>query len=427
MDSCWLGELKINRSLSTLVAVLLVSSALVVGSSSSAEEISKFRYGIDGNNQVFSTLEQAIAGGSFRLAVKEGQRAKISVELVDVFANASGTKSPIPLGASPFTADGLVKFKGKYPLYEPSEDFQFFDVSFRFRDDVVVDRPVLGGLSISLVPEDIPGGQTIVQSSIVATFAYLPTGMKMEEYAPGLKLAGPKIDRKEPDYFPMNLLPNFPFLQNHGDLILGYELTNTGEIFLETTTELNLEQVGVFGQQDEAIFIQSNRAFLLPAQVTSETIDITSGQVENKALGLGLYRFTLTSTGQLGSEIGTSAESEQLVLIFPWKQSLIALGLVAVFRRRIRRAFSWVLAYGKALKDFRYSKDPNPEFSSRPNPAPLPKLGVSANPSTTGANAAARPSSPTSTATPTASIPSATEAKPLYPFWYEPPKKGGDT
>ena len=344
-----------------------------------------------------------------------------------MFSTATGTKRSIPLGSSPFTADGLVKFKKKHPLYEPSEDFQYFNISFRFKEDVALDRPVLGGLSISLVPEDTPGGQTIVQSSIVATFAYLPTGLAMDGYAPALALTGAKIERKDTDFFPLNLLPDLPFLQNHGDLILGYELTNTGEIFLETTTELNLEQVGMFGQQDEAIFTQSNQAFLVPDQLSQETIDITQGQAENQALGFGVYRFTLTSTGQLGEVIGTSAESEQIVLVFPWKQSLIALGLIAVLRRRIARAFSWLLAYGKALRDFRYSTNPQSEFSSRPNHAPLPNLGVSANPSTTGANAAARPSSPTSTATPTASIPSATEAKPLYPFWYEPPKKGGDT
>jgi len=343
-----------------------------------------------------------------------------------VFSTATGTKRSIPLGSSPFSADGLVKFKKKHPLYEPSEDFQYFDISFRFKEDVALDRPVLGGLSISLVPENLAGEETTVQSSIVATFAYLPTGLNMDGYVPALALTGPKIERKDPDFFPLNLLPDLPFLQNHGDLIFGYELTNTGEIFLETLTEVNVEQVGLFGQQDESIFSQSKEAFLVPDQLSQETIDVSSGQAENQALGFGVYRFTLTSTGQLGDVIETSVESQQILMVFPWKQGLFAFGLIVVFRRRISRAFSWVFAYGRALKDFRYTRDPKSEVSSKPNLAPSPRLGVVANDPTTSTNQAARPPAPTSTATPTASIPSATGARPLYPFWYEPPKKSGD-
>lgn len=418
-----------------MAAIVIVSSCFLSGDSSSAEENTNFRYGIEGNNLVFSTPDEATAGGSFRLAVKEGQRAEISVQLVDVFSTAAGTKRSIPVKSSPFTADGLVTFKKKYPPYEPSEDFQYFDISFRFKEDVALDRPVLGGLSISLVPENLTGEETTVQSSIVATFAYLPAELNMEDYGPALTLTGPKIEREDSDFFPLNLLPDPPFLQNHGDLILSYELTNTGEIFLETLTEVNVEQVGLFGQQDESIFSHSKKAFLVPDQITEETIGITQGQLDNQPLGIGVYRFTLTSTGQLGDVIGTSAESQQILLVFPWKQGLIALGLVAVFRRRIGRAFSWVFAYGRALKDFRYSRDTKSGVSSKPilapSPkpilAPSPKLGVAVNESPTTTNQAATSPSPSRTATPTASIPQATRARPLYPFWYEPPKKSGDS
>lgn len=399
---------------------------MALGIPASAEENQNFRYGLEGNNLVFSTPEQARAGGSFRLAVKQGQKAKISVELVDVYSTEAGAKRSIPLGSSPFTAEGLVIFQKKYPVYEPSEDFQYFDISYSFRDDIDLDRPVLGGLSISLVPESPSDEETVVQSSIVATFAYLPAALNLEGYAPGLTLTDPKIDRIEPEVFPLNLLPNFPRLYNHGDLVLSYELTNTGDIFLETTTELNVEQVGIFGQPDETVFSQSRQAFLVPAQLTQETQDLAPRQSENQTLDFGLYRVTLTATGQLGDEIGTSAESQQILVVFPWKQSLIVLGLIAIFRRRIGRAFSSVFAYGKALRDFRYSRDPKPELLPPPEIAPAPNLRERVAPEQTAPISVPRPLVYANTATPKASMTASPEARPLYPFWYEPPKKGGE-
>jgi hypothetical protein len=398
----------------------------VGGIPANAEENQNFRYGLEGNNLVFSTPEQAMAGGSFRLAVKQGQRAKISVELVDVYSTEAGAKRSIPLGSSPFTAEGLVVFQKKYPVYEPSEDFQYFDISYRFRDDIDLDRPVLGGLSISLVPESPSGEQSTVQSSIVATFAYLPTALNLEGYTPALTLTDPKIDRREPEIFPLNLLPNFPFVHNHGDLMLSYQLSNSGDIFLETTTELNVEQVGIFGLPDKTVFSQSRQAFLVPDQLTEETIDLASGQPENQSLDLGLYRVTLTATGQLGEELGTSTESQQIVIVFPWKQGLMVLGLIVVFRRRIGRVFSWVFAYGKALRDFRYSTDPKPELSPQPKIAPAPNLHEGAAQVKKAPDSTELPLILANTSTQRASLPVAPEARPLYPFWYEPPKKGGE-
>jgi hypothetical protein len=176
-----------------------------------AKEDDGFRYGIEGNNLVFTTMEEAKVGGSFRLAVKDGQRANISVELVDIISNSSGFKQSIPLNSNPFTPYGLVDFAKKYPIYQPSEEFQYFDIAIRFKNNIVLDRPVLGGLSISLVPENQSQDQVAVTSSIVATFAYLPAiGLDLKEYAPALSLAGLKIEKKTKDFFPLNLLPDPP-------------------------------------------------------------------------------------------------------------------------------------------------------------------------------------------------------------------------
>lgn len=416
---------------------MLASAFLASTATSFAEEGKSFRYGIEGNNLVFKSPAEAISGGSIRLAVKGGQKATISVELVDVFSDESGTKRSIPLDSSPFTPKGLVQFEKSYPGYEPSEEFQYFDIGFNFKEDVVLDMPILGGLSISIVPETESSETAVVRSSIVATFAYLPAGgLNLEEYAPALALVGPTIERRTPDYFPLNLLPNLPFALNHGDLTLSYQLTNTGKIFLETTTALTVQQVGLFSQNDEDVFSHTKTAFLVPNQQDQEIIEIAPAESENQLLGIGLYRFTLSSEGQIGELIKTSASNQQVLVIFPWKQSLLAAVLLVVFRKRVARAFNWLLGYAKALRDFRYSKNPKSNPAPEPNPEPAkPQPRTYPNPITsvsplaktippTTHNPTVRPPAATIKALPKAPRLSGSDTRPLYPFWYQPPSKG---
>jgi len=436
-----------------LVVAALLSAVVTCTAIAFADETKPFGYGIEGNNLVFTTIEQATKGGSFRLAVKDGQKAKISVELVDIFSDESGTKKSIPLDSSPFTPKGLVQFKKSYPEYEPGEDFQYFEIALNFKEDVVLDRPVLGGLSISLVPlETQSTEQTVVRSSIVATFAYLPaSGLNLEEYAPALALLGPTIERRTPDYFPLNLLPNLPFALNHGDLTVSYQLENTGKIFLETITQVKVEQLGFLGQPEGEVFTQSLDAFLVPGQQAQSTVEIAPTDRVNAQLGMGIYRFTTTATGDMGDLIQTSTANQKILLIFPWKQSFLAVMLLIVFRRRIAKGFAWLVGYAKALRDFRYGNDPTPTLTPKPNPEiartqptiqqtiqPTIQPTITPNPVTptsplaatslpTTKNPIIRPPAAPITALPKAPRLSSGETRPLYPFWYKPPKKDGNS
>ena len=476
---------------------MLASFLLASTTISFAEEGKNFRYGLEGNNLVFTTPEEATQGGSYRLLVKDGQRANISVELVDMFANASGAKQAIPLNSSPFTPNGLVEFTTRLPVYQPTDQFQYFDIAVKFKDDIALDGPVLGGIQISLVPETPAQDEAGVVSSIVATFAYMPaTGLNLEQYSPALTLMGPTIDRRTPDFFPLNLLPNLPFVLNHGDLTSGYQLKNTGKIFLETTTEQVVEQVGLFGQQDRRIFSESFKAFLVPEQFSEETSDVISTDSVDQLLGIGVYRFTVTAAGKMGDEIETKASSQQTLIIFPWKQCFLFLVLLVVFRRRIARAFNWAADLGKSFVDFRNSRKPTttlqprviqeprliqqprlsvelatiqmPRLNVMPTPSHEPKLNLELSPnlepkpslnsklSKITARALAKirsielkpkkkatprvlpkaskviPAQPRSTIRTTAPAnrsysstptPPGFEVRPMYPYWYQPPKK----
>jgi hypothetical protein len=355
---------------------VLASVILASTTASYADEEKNYRYGLRGNNLVFKTVEEALTGGSFLLSVKGGQPGRISVKLVDIVANASGSKSSTPLNSSPFTPSELVTFTNRYPAYQPSEEFQYFEISMKFKDGIELDRPVLGGLSISLIPDKESKDDLALASSIVATFAYIPgSGINLEEYAPALSLTTPTIDRENPDFFPLNLLPNLPFLPNHGDLRLSYGLENTGKIFLETSTEVKVEQLNLFGQLEGEAFTQSNEAFLVPGQKTQSTVEIAPPDLAKSQLGIGIYRFTTTASGEMGDQIETSTSNQQTLVIFPWKQSFIAFILLILFRKRIYRSFNWVIGYGRALRDFRYKRPPKsipdqePVFESVSNQA----------------------------------------------------------
>ena len=333
-----------------------------------AEDQKAYSYGLSGNNLVFTTVDEAVKGGSFRLAVKDGLPGRISVELVDIVANASGSKSSTPLNSNPFTPFGLVSFTKSYPAYQPSDEFQYFEISMKFREDIELDRPVLGGLSISLIPDEDNQGEIAVASSIVATFAYLPaSGVNLNEYAPSIELLGPTIDRDQFDFFPLNLLPDFPIVPNHGNLVLSYELENSGNIFLETSTEVKVEQLGIFGQLESEVFTKTNEAFLVPGQKSQSTVEIAPPDLPYQQLGIGIYRFTTTSSGDMGDQIDVSTSSQQTLVIFPWKQGVIALLLLVLFRRRVFRSFNWVLGYARALRDFRYN--PTPQTPTQVAPA----------------------------------------------------------
>jgi hypothetical protein len=233
-----------------------------------------------------------------------------------------------------------------------------------------------------MIPDKENQVELSVASSIVATFAYIPaSGLNLDEYDPALELVGPTIDREKLDFFPLNLLPEIPLVTNHGNLVLNYELENTGNIFLETSTQVKVEQLGLFGQLEREVFTQSNAAFLVPGQKSQSTVAIEPPDFASAQLGIGIYRFTTTATGELGDHSEASSSNQQTLVIFPWKQGLIALLLLILFRKRVFRSFNWVLGYARALRDFRYNSTAEINPKQEPGFEAVPKLESAPKPS----------------------------------------------
>jgi hypothetical protein len=251
------------------------------------------------------------------------------------------------------------------------------------------------------------------------------TGIDLEKYYPALTLTGPIIERRTPDFFPLSLIPELPFVFNHGDVKMRYLLKNSGKIFLETQAMRSAEQVGLFGQPDQLILQDSKTAFLVPEQYFEETTDVALSEAVDRNLGIGLYSFEVSATGEMGDQVKASASNQQLLFIFPWKQTLLAMGVLVLLRKRIRRTFSSFAELIRAFRDFLKSRTPHPTRVPAPRPSTFVPVGVR---SALASNQAPRPLyAPTESYTRTSPYkprPGGFEGRPLYPYWYEPPTNG---
>ena len=345
---------KWRELLTTAVALIVVLLGTVTSVASQDEA---FRFGLENNNPVFLSRDAAIKGSSFRLLIKGGTRATIVAELVDIYSDDSGSKKAIPLGSSKFSPEGLVRFDNVISDYQPSSEFQYFDVPLSFTDDQSFDKPVLGGVKISVVTQEAnPQGVKVV-SSVVGTFSYFPVGAKLS-YSPAVELSQPLVSGMGEDFPPFGLIPDFPFLINDGKFTVDYQIENTGDIFLEETSDVVLSGPSFFGNGpgDEAFSFSSKKAFLVPNQIATNLVTVgqkVDDEIVIENLPFGVYTLTTSVSGALGSENKVEDTSTQIIVIFPWKYTLFALILLVAFRKRIKSGAIAAVDLNRSWREFR--------------------------------------------------------------------------
>jgi hypothetical protein len=263
------------------------------------------------------------------------------------------------LGSSAFSPKGLISFDTIIAEYLPSEEFQYFDVPFRFTEGINTVNPVLGGLRISVVTQEPKTEGFTVESSVVGTFAYFPAGTKLS-YAPALELSQPLVSGMGAEIPPFGMIPDFPFLLNDGKFTVEYLYENTGDIFLETTSDVVLSGPTFLWQStdQEAFRSSSVKAFVVPNQVATNQLAVAQrvdDEIVVESLPYGVYTLTTSASGALGSENEVEDSVTQVVVIFPWKYTLFVLILLVAFRKQIKSAAIAARDLNQSWREFRMS------------------------------------------------------------------------
>jgi hypothetical protein len=331
------------------IALTFLFTFILGQSFSTATAEDGFRTGLGNTNQVFTNVDMAQAGSFFSLTVSQGKPARIRVELVDIFANEFGAKQIAPLNSTPYSPDQYIEFTEDAGAYIPNGRTQTIKIPFKLKNLAELDRPIIGGLRISL--QEIQSGETDpksrirINSGIVGTFTYYPIGMVNQgEYkiSPMLNVGKINVSPIKSDRFPLNLIPNFPSLINKGPIQISTDISNNGNIFLETVTTTKISQSGLFARSNGQVLFkhQGDKILLTPGQRTSNAFNVTDQLIQSDALvdplpSFGILRVTVNLIGSIGNKELSNISESKLIIIFPWKTLLIAaLGLVIVFAYR---------------------------------------------------------------------------------------------
>jgi hypothetical protein len=349
------------------IALTFLFTFILGQSFSTATAEDGFRTGLGNTNQVFTNVDMAQAGSFFSLTVSQGKPARIRVELVDIFANEFGAKQIAPLNSTPYSPDQYIEFTEDAGAYIPNGRTQTIKIPFKLKNLAELDQPIIGGLRISL--QEIQSGETDpksrirINSGIVGTFTYYPIGMVNQgEYkiSPMLNVGKINVSPIKSDRFPLNLIPNFPSLINKGPIQISTDISNNGNIFLETVATTKISQSGLFARSNGQVLFkhQGDKILLTPGQRTSNAFNVTDQLIQSDALvdplpSFGILRVTVNLIGSIGNKELSNISESKLIIIFPWKTLLIAaLGLVIVFAYRRKSPKSSSSGSALPLTDF---------------------------------------------------------------------------
>ena len=318
-----------------------------------------FRTGLGNSNQVFTNLDIAQAGSFFSLTVSQGKPARIRVELVDIFANEFGAKQIAPLNSTPYSPDKYINFNEDAGAYIPNGRTQTIKIPFKLKNLAELNRPIIGGLRISLQEiqsgTNDPESRIRINAGIVGTFTYYPVGVVNQgEYKiyPELSVERINISPIKSDSFPLSLIPNFLPLINKGPLKITTEMSNDGNIFLETVSKIEISKSGLFARSDgEVLFeYQGDKILLTPGQKSNNTFSVTDRLIQSNILvdplpSFGIFRVTVNLKGSIGNQELYNISESKLSIVFPWKTSLIGFFVLAVFFLYRRKSHSQMMRW----------------------------------------------------------------------------------
>lgn len=316
-----------------LFSVFLIFFSQILQFSSVADTATDSpRFGLGGNNQVFTKLSEAEKGSAVTLQISGGTSIDVIVELVDIYANEDGVKLSLPLNSTPYTSAGHVEFEKNPGRYTPNGAVQKIEIPFRFINLKEVTTPLLGGLKVSLAESNAATGGIQISASIVSTFAYYPLGVQRDsrdEIRASLASKNLQLIFAERGSFLSRLIPDLPRIRTHLPIAARFDLTNVGNIFLEVDTEMRVIDSEFFNSsaRTELAMATTKETMLIPNQSSQLQNTFRYGEEdqiteESQPAKIGLYRLEIVSEGKLGNQTLTRTTKSQWFIIFPWKSAL---------------------------------------------------------------------------------------------------------
>lgn len=328
-----------------------------------------------GTLELFATAPQQAVSAPLTLTIAGPTPAQVSLSIADAVAAPNGGLAVASLGTTAWTLDRIATVAPTSLDYVPNGSTQTFTVTVTVAGSVA--RGARAGIITSSVLEVVPsggGGNTLAQGIVVNTpvVAAPDTSIKDAGLVAGAQLTGSSlvaspsrpwlaIDQVVPDLIPS--------LVNHGPMAATARVVNTGNTILRTETVFSFSSVPLdawFRNSNdpgtEILRTKASSGYALPGQTASfsaSSAQGASGQSGEDALPtIGIVRIAATTSATIGGVSAPTLVQSQTVLVFPWKEALAALFVVAALfpliargLRALWRAISRLLA--APLRPFR--------------------------------------------------------------------------
>lgn len=285
---------------------------------------------------------------SLTVTVQVTVPAEIKIGMSDVVAGPDGGLVPAPLGSTPYSLGASTAVAPALILVDPSDSVQTFNVTVTVTA-AASDPPHLGILAVSLFPRGASDGgsgfvaQGLAMNSTVLTRPPAGGEAAIADAKAALAATDITVKRGAPWTQVDQVIPDlFPALVEHGPVTAVARFTNTGNLILDSTTTFKFASVGPLAWLPGSTETGSNLytitplpGYALPGQIMSVDADsllrAKDASPTDMLPFIGFVRITATTTGTLGALSAQPITQSIVILVFPWKELLALLVLVALW------------------------------------------------------------------------------------------------
>ncbi|MEY2635222.1 MAG: hypothetical protein RIS75_1162, partial [Actinomycetota bacterium] len=280
------------------------------------------------------------------------QPASILMDVVDVISFEDGRKQVLPVGTTPNSIGNAIRLGTYATRYVPDGTEQIFSVSFALINPEEIDRFVIGGIRINIIPDVQMDSTLNGTNAAVATFVYNDAKQAdFENYLKALEVSSLQVTKIRNHSLLDAMLPDVPGAFGDGNVQVSWTTQNTGEVFLSVNQIVKIRPASMFGRassDESAIFVStSDQSILIPKQSQTHSVNAVNAVVGSQRTvaaieDWGFYEIEITAIGQIDGREYVIETRRDTIVIFPWEYVAAAsIGLIVYLARR-----RWKIAKG---------------------------------------------------------------------------------